>query len=95
MKLPLNLLKDFVVLSPDKAATVEHFDPGLYERLDTTYGSFEGHDLICCHEFDADWPSWEMHPHGDEIVVRGVNSIEVGAAVGPRIAPLSLPGAGQ
>ena len=32
---------------------------------------------------------------GDEIVVRGVNSIEDGAAVGPRIAPLSLPGAGQ
>ena len=29
---------------------------------------------------------------GDEIVVRGVNSIQDGAVVGPRIAPLGLPG---
>jgi mannose-6-phosphate isomerase-like protein (cupin superfamily) len=24
--------------------------------------------LICLCEFDTDWPSWEMHPAGDEIV---------------------------
>ncbi|WP_237132327.1 cupin domain-containing protein [Pseudohongiella sp. O18] len=94
MKLPLNLLKDFVVMSPNKAATVERFDPGLYERLDKTYGSFEGHDLISCHEFDVDWPSWEMHPHGDEIVVllAGSTTFHLQAEDGDKTIELSEPG---
>jgi mannose-6-phosphate isomerase-like protein (cupin superfamily) len=27
-----------------------------------------GGRLICLCDFDADWPTWEMHPAGDEIV---------------------------
>ncbi len=60
---------DFVVLSPDKHATIEHFDASLYERLDKNYQGFSGHELISCYEFDKDWSSWEIHPHGDEIVI--------------------------
>jgi len=60
---------DFVVLSADKRATVEHWDEGLYERLDSKYDSFAGHELISCHSFDSDWPSWGIHPRGDEIVI--------------------------
>lgn len=25
--------------------------------------------LVSLYRFDADWESWEMHPHGDELVV--------------------------
>lgn len=64
-----SITKDFVVLSPDKHATIERCDSGLYERLDKDYGGFKGHDLISCYEFDDDWSSWERHPHGDEVVV--------------------------
>lgn len=60
---------DFVVLSPGKRATVEPADAGLYERLDADYGAFSGHELIACHSFDGDWPTWEIHPHGDEVVI--------------------------
>lgn len=64
-----NLLKEFVVLSPEKISTVVAHTPDLYENLDKQFASFEGHELIACHEFESDWPSWEIHPHGDEIVV--------------------------
>ena len=64
-----SIKNDFVVLSPDKNASVENFDEGMYARLDENYNNFRGHELVSCHEFEQDWGSWEIHPHGDEIVV--------------------------
>ena len=61
--------KEFVVLSPDKVASIETKDSTLYQRLVTDYGGFSGHELISCHEFSEDWSSWEIHPNGDEIVI--------------------------
>ena len=61
--------KEFVVLSADKEASIERFDSTLYERLDENYPGFKGCELISCHEFSSDWPTWEIHPHGDEIVI--------------------------
>jgi quercetin dioxygenase-like cupin family protein len=25
--------------------------------------------LVAMHKMDEDWPSWEMHPHGEEVVI--------------------------
>ena len=61
--------KDFVVISPEKSATIESFDSTLYERLDKNYGGFRGCELISCYEFSEDWSTWEMHPKGDEVVI--------------------------
>ena len=61
--------QEFVVLNPDKEATTELCDATLYERLNQRYGDFKGHELISCHEFTEDWSTWEIHPHGDEIVM--------------------------
>lgn len=69
MKLPLDMENYFVVISPNKTAFIEDNDEGLYERLDTKYENFQGHDLISLHEFTTDWPTWEIHPHGDEVVI--------------------------
>lgn len=69
MKSPPSIKSDFVVLSPDKKATIEHFDSDLYKRLDAKYNGFIGHELISCYEFTSDWTCWEVHPYGDEIVV--------------------------
>ncbi|MCP5130321.1 MAG: cupin [Pseudomonadales bacterium] len=66
---PHSLDKEFVVVSPEKHATIERFDSTLYERLDRDYNGFKGHDLISCHEFDQDWSAWEIHPNGDETVI--------------------------
>lgn len=69
MKKPNQIEKDFIVLSPDKKAFIEPADQTLYDRIDKTYNSFIGHELVSCYEFESDWPSWEVHPHGDEIVL--------------------------
>jgi mannose-6-phosphate isomerase-like protein (cupin superfamily) len=64
-----NLTDRFVVLSPDKVATTVLNSPTVYEDLDRDFGSFKGHELIALHTFEEDWPSWEVHPNGDETVV--------------------------
>lgn len=69
MQQPKQISQDFIVLSPDKQAFVERADASLFQRLDTVYNNFTGHELVSCYEFDADWSSWEMHPYGDEIVM--------------------------
>ena len=64
-----NIERDFIVHSPGKQASVEKNDETLYERIDQKYGGFRGHDLVAAHEFSSDWNTWEIHPHGDEIVL--------------------------
>ncbi len=61
--------RDFVVLGPDKTATIEPCDSTLYQRLEQNYAGFKGYELVSCHRFDRDWETWEIHPHGDEIVI--------------------------
>lgn len=64
-----NIQKDFVVLSPDMNATPVANTPEVYERLDIEFENFKGHELISCLTFTENWPSWETHPNGDEVVV--------------------------
>jgi mannose-6-phosphate isomerase-like protein (cupin superfamily) len=56
-------------------ATVEHLEafdgtPEWYERYGAAHEAdgVEGR-LVSWHTFDTPWDSWEMHPHGDELVV--------------------------
>jgi mannose-6-phosphate isomerase-like protein (cupin superfamily) len=55
-------------------ASVQHlpeFDgsPGWYERYGAAHEA-DGADgrLVSLHTFDAPWDSWEVHPHGEELV---------------------------
>jgi mannose-6-phosphate isomerase-like protein (cupin superfamily) len=32
------------------------------------FRSFHHEYLVTCHHHASDWPNWEMHPNGDEIV---------------------------
>ena len=63
-----DLKATFAVLSPGGAATPVGVTPSLYAELDRDFGGFKGCHLVACHSFDADWPTWEVHPAGDEIV---------------------------
>lgn len=76
MKPPNQIERDFIVLSPDKKASVEPADATLYDRLDKKYNSFIGHELISSYEFESDWSSWEVHPYGDEIVLLMSGEVE-------------------
>ncbi len=64
-----NIADTFVVLTPAKVAHTVENTPAVYQNLERDFGSFRGHELIALHEFREDWPSWEVHPNGDETVV--------------------------
>ncbi len=63
------LASHFVVMNRDLGADVVEVSDTLYAELDEKYGGFAGHSLIASHSFDSDWPTWEMHPAGDEFVM--------------------------
>ena len=64
----MNLASTFAVLGPDLGATPVAVTPTVYEELDRRFGGFKGHVLVSIFGFDGDWPTWERHPAGDEIV---------------------------
>ncbi len=85
---------DFVVLCPDQAATAMPASPSLYEELDTRFNGFTDHWLVAVHGFNADWPSWEIHPAGDEIVVllSGEVTLVLKNDGGDQFIALNIPG---
>lgn len=95
MKKPLSINHDFVVISPEKKVSIETHDETLYPRLDKTYNGFVGHELISCFEFDSDWTSWEVHPHGDEIVMLMSGRITLVLQLESGESSLELSGQGQ
>ena len=59
------------------------------------YGARHGKDglegrLVSMHSFDSSWPSWEVHPHGAELVIctRGEISLIQEVAGKPRTVKL-------
>lgn len=64
-----DLDQTFAVIGPDQRVTPVPVTADLYGNLDRDFAGFRGHSLVSRHAFDQDWPTWEMHPAGDEIVV--------------------------
>ncbi|HTP48068.1 MAG TPA: cupin [Casimicrobiaceae bacterium] len=64
----LDLASTFVVVEPDHRAVPVAVTPTIYEELDRVFDHFKGRMLVASFSFEADWPSWEIHPAGDEIV---------------------------
>jgi mannose-6-phosphate isomerase-like protein (cupin superfamily) len=64
-----DLTNTYVVLQPDLSAVPIDVTPGVFEELDRRFDGFKGRILVASFQFDKDWPTWEIHPQGDEIVV--------------------------
>jgi mannose-6-phosphate isomerase-like protein (cupin superfamily) len=65
---PHNLDAMPFIFGPDGKGTVKADSPDFYQELDAEFNEFKGHTLISHFSFDEPWPSWEMHPKGDEFV---------------------------
>lgn len=88
---PIDLSSTYARLRND--ATVEPLpvDATFWPRLASgALGSFHHEYLVALHRFDTDWPIWEMHPHGDEVVtlISGRVTFILAAAGGSRAVPL-------
>jgi uncharacterized cupin superfamily protein len=64
-----NALTTFLRLKPDaraeKLPVTDAFWPDL---IGGRLGNFHHEYLVSCAAFETDWPAWEIHPMGDEIV---------------------------
>ena len=65
----LNLASAYVRLRGDATVETLPVDDSFWSRLMSgELGTFHNDYLVSCHTFETDWPMWEMHPNGDEIV---------------------------
>jgi hypothetical protein len=56
-------------LRPDSAEPI-HIGADFWPRLMSgKLGDFHHEYLVTTFSYDKDWPNWEMHPNGDEIVM--------------------------
>ncbi len=65
---PYELEATRLILGPEGNATPKPVTDTFYQELGSDFGSFAGHILISKFDFAEAWPSWEMHPKGDEFV---------------------------
>jgi len=65
---PHDISETAFILGPSGIGTTKRFGPAFYEELDSEFDAFRGHMLIQRFRFDEPWPTWEVHPEGDEFV---------------------------
>jgi mannose-6-phosphate isomerase-like protein (cupin superfamily) len=66
---PLDFSSTYLRLRADASIEQLTVDNKLWQRVTSgQLGDFHKEFLIACGSCDADWPMWEMHPNGDEIV---------------------------
>lgn len=63
-----NDLRDIrYILTPSSDGILRPVTSDFYEGL-AEFGDFRGHALIQRFDFETPWPTWEVHPEGDEFV---------------------------
>jgi mannose-6-phosphate isomerase-like protein (cupin superfamily) len=64
-----DLQNTYLRLRPDCSIEKLPVDEKFWPRLiGGELGDFHHEYLVTSHSHSADWPNWEMHPNGDEIV---------------------------
>ncbi len=66
---PLDFSSTFLRLRGDASIEPLAVDNTFWQRLASgQLGTFHNEFLVASSSFEADWPMWEMHPNGDEVV---------------------------
>ena len=63
-----NLATERAIFTPGLEAKTKALSPTFYPEIEAEFNGFAGHVLISQHQFAEDWPTWEVHPAGDEFV---------------------------
>ena len=65
---PFTLADMPAIFTPSGTAHPKAFSATFFDELDGEFDGFAGHVLVTTFAFDQAWPTWEIHPHGDELV---------------------------
>ena len=88
-----NPQETYVHLSEDGSA--QSLDGGCFWQLpEAAAEPYGGGWLISEFAFTADWPTWEMHPEGDEFVYLLTGSVELQLERGDGVETIELDGSG-
>jgi mannose-6-phosphate isomerase-like protein (cupin superfamily) len=92
---PFPLASTFVVVDPALSCSPIEVGPTLYQELDGRFSGFRQCLLVAEYSFDRDWPTWEMHPAGDEILylLEGAAELQLRKGGEARVVPFDRPGA--
>ena len=90
----MNLTETFAVLKPGMGLDTLPGTDTVFEDMESAYGGFSGHVLVTTFRFDEDWPTWERHPNGDELVtlISGRAEMILRTANGDQSVELTQPG---
>ena len=61
-----NLATERAIFTPSLEVKTKALSPTFYPEIEAEFNGFAGHVLISQHHFAEDWPTWEVHPAGDE-----------------------------
>jgi len=88
---PFHMNDSYARLRPDASAEPITVDANFWQDLAAgSFGDFHNEYLVTTQSFSRNWPMWEMHPRGDEIVVLISGSLDIilEKKSGNRILPL-------
>jgi quercetin dioxygenase-like cupin family protein len=91
---PPDLASTFVVVDRDLRADAIAVTDSFWTDLERRFPDFAGHTLIFSFSLSADWPTWEIHPEGDEVVclLSGEANMILQADTGEEVVHLGKPG---
>jgi quercetin dioxygenase-like cupin family protein len=92
---PLHLTSTHLRLKPDGMADQLPVTPQFWPDLIAgKYGDFHNEYLVTTFSFEQNWPTWEQHPNGDEIVILLSGSVDfiLETADGERMTQVRKPG---
>ncbi len=81
------------ILKPDMQIALKSVSENFYQELDA-FDGFKNHVLISQFAFDAAWPTWELHPAGDELVflLAGDTDLVLATDAGEEVVRIATPG---
>lgn len=75
---PFNIANTYVRLKPDASAEAIPVGENFWQDLSSgAFGSFENEFLVTTQSFAQNWPVWEMHPQGEEVIVLLSGSVDL------------------
>lgn len=75
---PYNISNTYARLKPDASAEPLPVNESFWQELSNgKFGSFENEFLVTTQSFAQNWPVWEMHPKGEEVIILLTGNIDL------------------
>ena len=86
--------KTRAIFRPNNLVALKTVTDNFFPELDNDFGDFADHLLVSQYDFKEKWPTWEVHPNGDELVLllSGDTDVVLDRDDGEEVIRVSTPG---